>query len=297
MTPKSATGARASQRSGLSPPWTNRRRAWPPIVTISIAVLVALLLAAAVAPQIASFDLREQDLQSRLLPPTVFGGVPEHPLGTDHLGRDVLTRLLFGLRTTLGIAVVGTLVGMLLGCAAGLAAGFMGGHVDDVLMLIVDVQVSVPFVLVALTTISLVGSSVPVLVLVVGLAGWEVYARVVRSQVLALKEAPYVEAARALGATGRHLTFRYLLPGVTSTIIVMATVNFTHVMLLESALSFLGVGVRPPNTSLGAMLGASRDYLLTDWTLPAAPTLLIVMISIAVSAIGDWLTEDLDPRL
>lgn len=273
-----------------------RRRGPPPLAVASYAVLACLFAAALLAPVIAPYDMREQDLLARLQPPSWLGGAEGHWLGTDHLGRDVLSRLLHALRTTLGVATLGTLIGLALGSALGLAAGLAGGWVDELIMFLVDVQVSVPFVLVALTAIALGGTSKAVLVLVVGLAGWEVYARVVRGQVLALGRLPFVEAARALGATGGRIALRHLLPSVSTSLVVLATANFTHVMLLESALSFLGIGVRPPDTSLGAMLGTTRDYLLTDWTLPAAPAATLVLLSVAVSVLGDWARDRLDPR-
>jgi len=259
-------------------------------------VLVLMALVAILAPVIAPHDIRTQSLLQRLQPPAFMGGSPEHWLGTDQLGRDVLSRSIFALRTTLAIAAIGTVIGMLLGVTLGVLSGMFGGWFDNLVMFLVDVQMSLPFVLVALTVIALLDTSLLVLVLVVGVAGWEIHARVVRGQVLAVRELPFVEATRALGSGFGRLALRHVLPNVVSPIIVLTTVNFSYVVLLESALSFLGLGVQPPNTSLGAMLGSGRDYLMSNWTLAAIPGLIIVTITMVVSLIGDWVRDILDPR-
>lgn len=268
----------------------------PPVILLSWALLAVMVLLAVFAPAIAPHDIRTQSLLHRLQPPSFMGGSPDHWLGTDQLGRDVLSRALFALRTTLGIAAIGTVIGMLIGVTLGVLSGMFGGWFDDLVMFLVDVQMSLPFVLVALTVIALLDTSLLVLVLVVGIAGWEIHARVVRGQVLAVKELPFVEATQALGARHWRLAVHHVLPNVVSPIIVLTTVNFSYVVLLESALSFLGLGVQPPNTSLGAMLGAGRDYMMSNWTLPAIPGLVIVAITMVVSLIGDWLRDVLDPR-
>ncbi|MBX3143356.1 MAG: ABC transporter permease [Trueperaceae bacterium] len=268
----------------------------PPAILICWALLAVMVLLAIFAPAIAPHDIRAQSLLNRLRPPAFMGGSPDYWLGTDQLGRDVLSRALFALRTTLGIAAIGTVIGMLLGVTLGVLSGMFGGWFDDVVMFLVDVQMSLPFVLVALTVIALLDTSLLVLILVVGIAGWEIHARVVRGQVLAVKELPFVEATQALGARHWRVAVRHVLPNVVSPIIVLTTVNFSYVVLLESALSFLGLGVQPPNTSLGAMLGAGRDYMMSNWTLPAIPGLVIVAITMVVSLIGDWLRDVLDPR-
>jgi peptide/nickel transport system permease protein len=273
-------------------------RAWRPplLIALAILVLLGLIVLAVLAPVIAPHDIRTQNLLARLQPPYLLGGSELHPLGTDQLGRDVASRLLFALRTTLGIAAIGTLIGMALGVTLGLLAGMLRGWVESVVMFLVDVQLSLPFVLVALTVIALTEASMTVLVLVVGIAGWEIYARVVRGQVLVVRGLPFVEAASALGASSWRTMWLHVFPNVTSPIIVLATVNFSYVVLLESALSFLGLGVQPPNTSLGAMLGMGRDYMISLWTLAAIPGAVIVTITMVVSLIGDWFRDVLDPR-
>jgi len=281
-------GERASRR--------RPRKRIPLLIVVSWGVLASLVLVAVFAPVLAPHDIREQSLLLRLKPPTVMGGIDGHVLGTDQLGRDVLSRLLYAVRTTLAVAAIGTVIGLMLGTTLGLLSGLLGGWFDNLIMFLVDVQASLPFVLVALTVIALFDTSLLVLVLVVGIAGWEIYARVVRGQVLAVRDLPFIEASRALGANLGRIGWRHVLPNVSSPIIVMATVNFSYVVLLESALSFLGLGVQPPNTSLGAMLGAGRDYILTNWTLPALPGAVIVLITMSISLIGDWVRDVLDPR-
>lgn len=273
-----------------------RRRKLPVLIAVSGAVLGILVLVAIFAPLLAPYDIREQSLLERLAPPTALGGIEGHVLGTDQLGRDVLSRLIYAIRTTLAVAAIGTVIGLVIGTTLGLLSGLLGGWFDNFIMFLVDVQASLPFVLVALTVIALFDTSLLVLILVVGIAGWEIYARVVRGQVLAVRDLPYIEASTALGANLARIGWRHVLPNVSSPIIVMATVNFSYVVLLESALSFLGLGVQPPNTSLGAMLGAGRDYILTNWTLPAIPGAVIVLITMSISLIGDWLRDVLDPR-
>lgn len=293
----SESGAERRQVSNQTP-WRSRRRLpkMSGLVMLSWLVLFGLVVMALGAPVLAPYDVREQQLLNRLAPPSAMGGTEEHVLGTDHLGRDVLSRLLFAMRTTLLVAALGTAIGLALGTSLGLLSALAGGFVDASIMFLVDVQASLPFVLVALAMIAFFGSSMLLMILVVGVAGWEVYARVVRGQVLSMRGLIFVEAARALGAKPTRVALKHVLPNVATTLYVMATVNFSHVILLESALSFLGLGVQPPRTSLGSLLGSGREYMLTNWTLAAIPGATIVLITVAISLIGDWLTEWSDPR-
>lgn len=288
--------ARRARRAAREIAWRVRLHRVPPLIIACWIILGLLVVLAIAAPIIAPYEMRTQSLLQRLKPPVFLGGTTDHLLGTDQLGRDMLTRLLYGLRTTLSIAAIGTVIGMTLGVTLGVLSGMFGGWLDDAVMFLVDVQMSLPFVLVALTVIAMLDTSLLVLVLVVGIAGWEIHARVVRGQVLAIKSLPFIEATQALGARLPRLALRHVLPNTLSPIIVLTTVNFSYVVLLESALSFLGLGVQPPNTSLGALLGAGRDYMMSNWTLAAIPGLVIVTITMVVSLIGDWLRDVLDPR-
>lgn len=266
-----------------------------PLIAISLLLALLLVLAAILAPQLAPHDIRSQSLLSRLQPPALLGGAPSYLLGTDQLGRDIFSRLLFALRTSLTIAMLGMLIGVTIGTALGLISGLLGGLVDDIIMFAVDTQAALPFTLLAITAVALFGTSPTVLITIIGLAGWDTYARVVRGQVLAARELPFVEASRALGAPLWQMAAQHILPNVISPILVLATMNFSTIVLTESALSFLGLGIQPPATSLGQMLGEGRDYMATAWWIAAAPATVIVVITMIVSLIGDWLRDELDP--
>lgn len=269
----------------------------PPLILGCLTILLLLTFIGFCASLLAPYDYREQNLLSRLQPPVFLRGDAEHVLGADHLGRDMLSRLLFAIRTTLSIAALGMLIGMAVGTAAGLLSGYAGGLIDDLVMFLVDAQTAVPLILLALAAVAILGTSPLVFILIVGLTSWEKYARVVRGEAQALMKRPFMEASQALGASSWRLTFRHLLPNIASTILVLATFNFSTIVLVESSLSFLGLGIQPPNTSLGAMLGDGRDYLISDWWLVVIPGVLIVTLTMTVSLIGDWLRDVLDPNL
>ena len=269
----------------------------PPAITAAFILMGLFVVLALLAPVIAPEGPAEQSLRARLEPPSVLGGELGYLLGADHLGRDVFARLLFALQTTLVIAGLGVLVGVVTGTIAGLVSGSAGGWVDAVFMLLVDAQASIPLTLLALTAVAIIGTSPVVLILIVGISDYDKYARVVRAQVMVTRRRSYVEAARALGASPTRIALRHVLPNIGSPLLVLATLNFSAIVILESALSFLGVGVQPPHTSLGQMLGDARNYMLTAWWLAAVPAGLIIAITMAVSLIGDWLRDVLDPRL
>jgi len=269
-----------------------------PVIAGCAVLALALMLLAALAPWLASFDPDAQKLLARLRPPMGFErALADHPLGTDQLGRDLLSRCLHGLRLSLALAFFGAVVGLLLGTVLGLIAGLAGGFVDALVMAVADVKISIPFTLVALFVIALAGSDLLVLVIVLGLAYWAHFARLIRAQVMALKELPYIEAARAAGAGPVRIALRHVLPNIVSPVIVMLTLNISNLILLESALSFLGLGVQPPTATLGSMVGQGRDYMATAAWIVAAPAALIVLVSLVVMLLGDALRDRLDVRL
>lgn len=267
----------------------------PPIIAFSLLLAVFLVLVALLAPQLATHDIRSQSLLLRLEPPAALGGEATYILGTDQLGRDIYSRLLLALRTSLAIATLGMVIGVTIGTMMGLISGLSGGFIDDLIMFAVDTQSALPFTLLAITAVALFGTSPTVLIVIIGLAGWDTYARVVRGQVLAARELPFVEASRALGASVWRVAAQHILPNVASPILVLVTVNFSAIVLTESALSFLGLGVQPPATSLGQMLGDGRDYMATAWWIAVIPATVIVTITMIISLIGDWIRDELDP--
>lgn len=250
------------------------------------ACLLLALLAAA-APWISPFDPDRTALLARMRPPVGFGGSWTHPLGTDALGRDLLSRCLYGLRASLGIALLGSVIGAALGIAVGLLAGSLRGRVDAGLMLLVDVQLALPYLLIVLVGLAVFGTGTEVLIPLISLAGWEHYARLVRGQVLALRALPFVEAAVAMGATPRRVMLRHVLPQLAPPLMAQFSLGVPHVMLLESSLSFLGIGVQPPTATLGRMIGEARHQMLAaPWTI-AAPTLAILAVTLAVQLAGN----------
>ena len=273
-------------------------RAMNMLLIIAIILGVALLAAALLAPVLSPFEPDQQRLLARLLPPVGFDRAnPRYLLGTDQLGRDILSRCLYGLRLTLALGLFGTVIGIIAGVSVGLVSGQMGGVADSLLMGVVDIKLSMPFTLVALFVIALAGSSIGVLVIVLGLSNWAQFARIVRAQVLALRDLPYIEAARSIGASPLRIGLKHMLPNIVSPIVVMATLNFSNLILLESSLSFLGLGVRPPTATLGAMVGQGRDYMASAPWIVAAPGLLIVIVAFVAMMLGDLLRDQVDVRL
>lgn len=278
-----------------------KRLAWqrmPVAIKFCFIFSVVLATSALLAPWLVPFDPTATSILEKLRPPFFLDGFDGvHWLGTDQLGRDLLSRCLFGVRVSVGIALMGLLVSAIVGTAAGLFAGLLGGWVDRLIMLVVDVFITVPFLLLVLVGIAVFGSDISVLILLVGLARWETYARVVRGQVLQVREMPYIEASRALGASTIWVAFRHVLPNIASPLIVLITLNFPSILLLESSLSFLGIGVQPPTASLGRMVGDGRDHLIFAWWVAVAPAVVIVAITLVVQTVGDWLRDTLDVRV
>jgi peptide/nickel transport system permease protein len=259
---------------------------------------ISLLLAAFLAPLIAPFDPLKQSLIARLRPPLGFDRYKDgFLLGTDELGRDVLSRTLFGLRLTLGLALLGACIGLLIGGTLGLLAGLRRGWSEDVIMAGVDLQIAVPFTLIALLILSIFGSSLTVMICVLGIAGWEQYARIVRAEVRKITELPFIEAARASGGSPRYIALRHVLPNIVSPLVVQFTLSLSNIVILESTLSFLGLGVQPPTATLGSMVGYGRDYMPTAPWMVIAPAVTIILLTFSVQILGDWLRDRADVRL
>jgi len=259
----------------------------------ALVVLAAIVLAAA-APALAPGDPLKNALLERLTPPT-WGG--EHPLGTDTLGRDVASRLLHGARVSLVVGFSAVLLAGVVGVVLGLVSGWYRGWLDDAVMRIGDVQLAFPVLVLAVGVLAVLGASLLNLILVLGVTGWITYARIVRGEVLTLRERDFVAAARALGASDAWIVARHLLPNVLPPLTVVATFSVARTIIAEASLSFLGLGIPAPEPSWGAMLDEGRNYITTGWWLALFPGLAILLLVLGINLVGDWLRDVLDPRL
>src|SRR5438874_11564448 len=260
---------------------------------LGIALTVGVVLVALTAPWLTAHDPLLADFVASLKPP----GTPGHPLGTDQLGRDLLSRVLHGARLALFIGVCTVLATAVVGGLLGLVAGFVERWPAAVLMRIADVQLSFPFILLALTINAIVGLGLRNIILSLSAAGWVVYARVVRGEVLSVKQRDYVQAAAALGTGRMRLVFRHVLPNVAPSIIVVTSLQFSSFIVAEAAISFLGFGIQPPTPAWGSMLSESRDFLYFAWWLAAFPGAAHALTALGVNLLGDWLRDTLDPKL
>lgn len=275
-----------------------RRRRVPWLVVAGLSFVALLIVVALAAPLLAPEDPTRQSLRGRLAAPTWEGADGRsHLLGTDHLGRDVLSRVIFGSRVSLVIGFAAVLVGGVLGSAAGLAAGFGRGPLDAIIMTLADAQLAFPFILLAIGIIAVLGPSFPTLVVVIGLSGWVSYARILRSQVLVVRSREFVESIHALGGSLARVVLRHVLPNVLSSIVVIATLELARAIVLEATLSFLGLGIQPPTPSWGGMVQEGREYLDSAWWISTFPGIVLMITSIVVSRTGDWLRDVLDPTL
>ncbi len=259
---------------------------------ISFAVIVLMILAASLAPFLTPYEENDMDLLHRLSPPSA-----EHLLGTDEGGRDVLTRLLYGARVSLLIGVVPALLSLALGSALGVLAGYRGGLTDAIIMRLADVTLAFPSMLLAMVIMYSLGSGIVDVFLTLTLVNWANVARVVRAQTLQLKSSEYVEAAQVIGVSRATVMRRHILPNCLSTMLVLFTLNVPASILTESSLSFLGLGVQPPNASWGLMINVGRQYLYTAPWLCFAPGAAIMLIVLAFNFLGNGLLDVLDPRL
>ena len=274
------------------------RRQRDRLVVLALAVVVASAALAALAPALAPADPVRNDLLARLAPPAwVDGGSLQHPLGTDTLGRDVVSRLLYGARVSLVVGFSSVLLAGALGLGLGLVAGYYGGRLDDVLMRLGDVQLAFPALVLAIAVLAIVGSGLLNLVLVLGVTGWVTYARIARGETLSLRHREFVEGARALGAGDAAILWRHVLPNVLPSITVVATFSVARTIIAEASLSFLGLGIPAPAPSWGAMLDEGRNYLTTGWWLALFPGLAILIVVLGINLVGDWLRDALDPRV
>ena len=262
------------------------------------AVLLLVVGTAVFAPWIAPYSPVTVDIEHRLGPPAwMDGGARAHLLGTDQIGRDLLSRVIYGGRVSLVIGTAAVLVSSGIGVLLGLGAGYFAGRVDWTIMTLVNVMLTFPFVLLALAVIAVLGPSLINMIIVLGVADWPLYARVIRAETLAIREREFVLAGRALGMSHFRLVFGQILPNLVSVIVVIATLQVARVIILESFLSFLGLGVQPPTPAWGNMLGEGRVYMLNSWWIATFPGLAIFVTTLAINLLGNALRDWLDPHM
>jgi len=262
------------------------------------AILVLIVASAVFAPLISPGDPLAVNIRHRLAPPAwMEGGAPQHLLGTDQVGRDLLSRIIYGGRVSLVVGAGSVLIAATIGVLLGLGAGYFGGRTDWTIMTLINVMLTFPFVLLALSVIAVLGPSLPNMILVLGVAGWPIYARVIRAETMAIREREFVLAGRALGMSRARIVFRQIAPNLVSVIVVIATLQVAQVIIFESFLSFLGLGIQPPTPAWGNMLGEGRVYMLNSWWIATFPGLAIFLTTLVINLMGNALRDWLDPHL
>jgi peptide/nickel transport system permease protein len=275
-----------------------RRPGWrtirPSRGLVGLAIVLVLTVLALLAPSLPLPSPTGSELTARLQPPDFAGG---HPFGTDQLGRDLLSRVVFGARISLAVGFTTVFLAGGIGVLLGLVAGYFGGWVDNVIMRLVDVLLAFPFLVLAIALVAVLRPSLLTVIVVLSLWGWLAYARLTRGVTLSLREKEFVEAARVVGAPDRRILLRHILPNILPSVLVLATFQVAQMMVAESALSFLGLGVPPPTPSWGSIIGEGRQYVSTAWWLATLPGLVLTLCVLGVGFIGDWLRDLIDPRL
>jgi peptide/nickel transport system permease protein len=279
------------------------RRLWRkftrnPIGVIGGIILLTVIVGAVFADYFAPHEPNRQRLSTRLKPPFwADGGSMTYPLGTDNVGRDIWSRIIHGSRISLIVGICAVGVSMLIGVTLGLASGFWGGRIDATIMALVDIMLAFPQLILAFAMVAVLGPGIGNIILVLGLTGWERYARVVRAEVLALREREFVQAARAVGVSNLKIVFGHIMPNTFSSVIVMATLQTAQAILAEAALSFLGLGTGRTYPSWGQMISLGRDYISIAWWLSTFPGLAILLTVLAINLVGDRVRDVLDPRV
>lgn len=269
------------------------------LAVIGVVILIVMSFVAIAAPFLSDHDPEAGIIIDSKKPPFwAEGGSTEYLLGTDALGRDIYTRLLYGARISLVVGVAAVIVAGAIGISLGLIAGFYGGRIDDVIMRLADIQLAVPFILLAIAILAALGQGLDKIIITLGISGWVTYGRVVRGSVLSWRETEFVEAARAIGARNSVIMFKHILPNVVASIIVIASFAVASTILAEASLSFLGLGVPPDVPTWGGMVAAGRDYIITgEWWIYTFPGIAIMLTVLGINVVGDWLRDYLDPRL
>ena len=291
--------ARLDVVSGPAAPRATLKRLWRlKWALVATAITLAIVASAVLAPWIAPHDPLSVNIRHRLAPPAwMDGGTPQHLLGTDPVGRDLLSRVLYGGRVSLLVGVAAVTVSATIGVLLGLGAGYFGGRLDWTITTLVNVMLTFPFVLFALAVIAVLGPSLTNMIIVLGIADWPLYTRVIRAETMAIREREFITAGRALGMSHARIVFRQILPNLVSVIVVIATLQVACVIVLESFLSVLGLGVQPPTPAWGNMLGEGRVYMLNSWWIATFPGLAIFVTTRAINLVGNGLRDWLDPHM
>ncbi|MFW6194989.1 MAG: ABC transporter permease [Chloroflexota bacterium] len=270
-------------------------RRWP---VVPLFIMGVLILAALFAPVIAPADPIKSSLRDNLAPPVWYpDGTNQYLLGADDIGRDLLSRVIFGARISVVVASVSLISGMTLGIGLGLISGYYGGLIDEVIMRIVDVWIAMPFILFALVIVTVFGQNLLIMIGLLAALAWSGFVRNIRAEVLQLRESGYVAYSRVSGASDLRILARHVFPGVTSTAVVIATIRVGSLILAEASLSFLGAGVPDPTPSWGVMVANGREFIATAWWVAFFPGLAIFLVVMSLNFLGDWARDRLDPRL
>lgn len=265
---------------------------------VGLIIVILAISVAVLAPVVSPYDPAAQDLRGRLSPPAwTAEGTTKYLLGTDSLGRDILSRMIHGSRISLIVGATAVLIGGLLGVLVGLFAGYYRGVTDMILMRLADIQLALPSLVLYLTIMAVLGPSLRNLILGLGITNWVIFGRVVRSEVMALRGAQFVDAARSIGVRDGRIIFRHVLPNILNSVIVLSTIIVASMILAEAGLSFLGLGVPPPTPTWGGMVSDGRDYVETAWWISTIPGVVILFVVLGFNLFGDWLRDYLDPRL
>lgn len=262
-----------------------------------IAILLLIIVISLLAPVIFPINLGATDLSNRMIYPKFIDSESNHLFGTDQLGRDVFIRLFYAIRTTIIISFSGMIIALGIGTVVGIIAGLSGGIIDNIISFITDSMLSIPTTFIGIIFAVILGATPMTTTIVIAVSGWASFSRLVRSQVLQLKNATFIEVSRTIGASQVRIIFEHFLLNIASALIVQATSSLSGFILLESTLSFLGLGIQPPGTSLGVMISEGRDYMLTHWWLAIIPSIAMIIIILLISLIGDWLRDALDPKV